>query len=220
MARPRSEEAHDRVLRAALDLFGERGIDATSMDAIAQSSGVSKATIYNHWPNKEALLIDVMLMVNGLGRDPEDVDSGDLCKDLATVLTRRPPDEFDAARNRMMPTMIAYSAVHKEFGEAWRHRVMEPSRVCLKRILRRGIKRGLLPSSLDLDMSMALLLGPVLYGHILHRVDLAESRDFGSKAAETFWRAYGIGDAGLATAVVHEGRNLKRGEAKNISARS
>ena len=44
---------------------------------------------------------------------------------------------------------------------------------------------------------MALLLGPVLYGHILHRVDLAESRDFGSKAAESFWRAYGIGDAGL-----------------------
>jgi AcrR family transcriptional regulator len=53
------------VLRAALELFGERGIDATSMDAIAQTSGVSKATIYNHWPNKEALLMDVMLMVNG-----------------------------------------------------------------------------------------------------------------------------------------------------------
>jgi AcrR family transcriptional regulator len=32
MARQRSEEAHDRVLRAALELFGERGIDATSMD--------------------------------------------------------------------------------------------------------------------------------------------------------------------------------------------
>jgi AcrR family transcriptional regulator len=192
MARPRSEEAHDRVLRAALELFGERGIDATSMDAIAQSSGVSKATIYNHWPNKEALLIDVMLMVNGLGRDPEDVDSGDLCTDLATVLTRRPPDEFDAARDKMMPTMIAYSAVHREFGEAWRHRVMEPSRVCLKRILRRGIKRGLLPSSLDLDMSMALLLGPVLYGHIFHRAEFAETRDFGCKAAESFWRAYGV----------------------------
>ena len=53
------------------------------MDAIAQSSGVSKATIYNHWANKEALLMDVMLMVNGLHRDPEDVDSGDVCRDLA-----------------------------------------------------------------------------------------------------------------------------------------
>ena len=190
MARQRSEEAHERILRAALALFGERGIDATSMDAITQASGVSKATIYNHWPNKEALLIDVMLMVNGLDRDPEDVDSGDLCGDLATVLSRRPPDEFDAARERMMPAMIAYSAVHHEFGEAWRHRVMEPSRVCLKRILRRGIKRGLLPVTLDMDAAMALLLGPLLYGHVFNRDNKHGCPDMGQAAAESFWRAH------------------------------
>jgi AcrR family transcriptional regulator len=192
MARPRSQQAHERVLRSALDLFGERGIDATSMDAIAQTSGVSKATIYNHWANKEALLIDVMLMVNGLDRDPEDVDSGDLCHDLATVLSRRPPDDFDAARNRMMPAMIAYSAVHHEFGEAWRHRVMEPSRTCLKRILRRGIKRGQLLATLDLDTAMALLLGPLLYGQIFHKKANSGPYDFGRHAAESFWRAHQV----------------------------
>jgi len=32
---------------AAVLLFSERGIDATSMDAIAEASGVSKATIYS-----------------------------------------------------------------------------------------------------------------------------------------------------------------------------
>jgi len=190
MVRSRSEQAHEKVLRAALELFGERGIDATSMDAIAQSSGVSKATIYNHWPNKEALLIDVMLMLNGLHRDPEDVDSGDICSDLATVLSRKPPDEFDAARERMMPALIAYSSVHREFGEAWRHRVMEPPRVCLKRILRRGIKRGLLPAALDMDEAMALLLGPLLYGHVFHKEHHKGPFDFGRMAAESFWRAY------------------------------
>jgi AcrR family transcriptional regulator len=195
MVRQRSEEAHERILRAALGLFGERGIDATSMDAITQASGVSKATIYNHWPNKEALLIDVMLMVNGLARDPEDIDSGDLCSDLATVLSRRPPDEFDAARERMMPAMIAYSAVHREFGEAWRHRVMEPSRVCLKRILRRGIKRGLLPTALDMDAAMALLLGPLLYGHVFNRgMQQPGCRDLGHVAAESFWRSHRLDD--------------------------
>jgi AcrR family transcriptional regulator len=162
------------------------------MDAIAQASGVSKATIYNHWVNKEELLIDVMLMLNGLARDPEDIDSGDLCQDLATVLSRRPPDEFDAARGRMMPALIAYSAVHHEFGEAWRHRVMEPSRVCLKRILRRGIKRKLLPASVDMDVAMALLLGPLLYGHIFHRGMQPVSPDLGQVAAESFWRAYSV----------------------------
>ena len=115
-----------RSFNAALDLFAERGIEATSMDSIAQASGVSKATIYNHWADKEALLLEVMLMVNGLDREPEDVDTGDLQRDLTTVLTRKPPDKFDAARNRMTPSLIAYSAIHPEFGKAWRHRVMEP----------------------------------------------------------------------------------------------
>jgi AcrR family transcriptional regulator len=193
MARLRSPQAHEKVLRAALNLFGERGIEATSMDAIAHASGVSKATVYNHWANKEALVMEVLVFVNGLDREPEDVDSGDLCRDLTAVLTRRPPDEFDAARDRLTPAMIAYSAVHPEFGKAWRHRVMEPPRQCLKRVLRRGIDRGLLPATLDLELAMALLLGPVLYGHIFHKETQRKLDDLGPKTAETFWRAYGAG---------------------------
>jgi AcrR family transcriptional regulator len=55
MARTPSVEAHANVLAAALELFCDRGIDATSMDAIAETSGVSKATIYKHWPDKAVL---------------------------------------------------------------------------------------------------------------------------------------------------------------------
>jgi AcrR family transcriptional regulator len=195
MVRPRSSEAHQKVIDAALELFGERGIDAASMDAIARASGVSKATIYNHWEDKEALLLEVMLYVNGIDGDPEDVDSGDLCRDLATVLCRRPPQELETARNRMTPTLIAYSAVHPKFGAAWRHRVMEPPRQCLRRILCRGMERGLLPASLDLDVSMALLLGPMLYEHVFAKVGGESHDNLGRKTAETFVRAYAIGAA-------------------------
>ena len=190
MARSRSLEAHEKVLNAALALFAERGIEATSMDSIAQASGVSKATIYNHWADKEALLLEVMLMVNGLDREPEDVDTGDLQRDLTIVLTRKPPDKFDAARNRMMPSMIAYSALHPEFGKAWRHRVMEPPRQCLKRVLRRGIARGVLPQNLDLEAAMALLLGPMLYAHVFQKEQPSSVPDLGPLTAQTFWRAY------------------------------
>jgi AcrR family transcriptional regulator len=190
VARSRSSEAHEKVLRAALDLFAERGIDATSMDSIAQASGVSKATIYNHWVDKEALLMDVMEMIHGLDREPEDVDTGDLCRDLTTVLTRRPPDEFDAVRTRLMPAMIAYSAVHQEFGMKWRHRVMEPPRNCIRRILNRGMEQGLLPRDLDSEVAVSLLLGPVLYTHIFQKERLPKAPDIGPKAAEAFWRAH------------------------------
>jgi AcrR family transcriptional regulator len=192
MARQRSVFAHGKVIWAALELFGERGIEGTSMDAIARSSGVSKATIYNHWADKEALLLEVMLFANGLDREPEDVDTGDLCRDLATVLSRKPPDQFDVARDRMMPSLIAYSAVHPEFGAAWRHRVMEPPRQCLKRILRRGIERGLLPVTLDLELSMALLLGPMLYVHIFHRKAGVNSPEIGPETAAAFCRSHAM----------------------------
>jgi AcrR family transcriptional regulator len=190
MVRPRSSEAHDKVLRAALDLFGARGIDATSMDAIAQSSGVSKATIYNHWSDKEALLMEVMALVHGLDREPEDIDTGDICRDLTAILTRRPPDEFDRARDRLMPSMIAYSAVHMEFGRAWRHRVMEPPRLCIQRILRRGIERGQIRAEIDTDVAIALLLGPMLYRHIFQKERSPKAPDIGSQVAESFWRAF------------------------------
>jgi AcrR family transcriptional regulator len=192
MVRSRSIEAHEKVLRAALDLFAERGIEAASMDAIAQQSGVSKATIYNHWEDKEALLLEVMCFIHGLDRQRDDVATGDLRSDLTTVLTRRHPKEFDEYHQRIVPALIAYSAVHQEFGKAWRNRVMEPPRLALRTILHRAIKRGLLPRSLNIEHASALLLGPVLYVHIFPGEARLTKDDIGPAAAEAFCRAFAI----------------------------
>ncbi len=94
------------------------------------------------------------------------------------------------ARDHVTPTFIAYSATHPEFGRAWRHRVMEPGRQCLKRILERGIERGQLPADLDLELSMALLLGPMLYRHIFAKGSSASDDDLGRQTAEAFCRAF------------------------------
>ena len=55
-----SQRAHAKVLEAATELFAERGIDATSVDAIAALSGVSKATVYKHWADKDALCLEAL----------------------------------------------------------------------------------------------------------------------------------------------------------------
>jgi AcrR family transcriptional regulator len=60
------------------ELFAERGVDATSSDAIAATSGVSKATIYKHWADKDALCLEMMQYVRELDGGAPEVDSGDL----------------------------------------------------------------------------------------------------------------------------------------------
>jgi AcrR family transcriptional regulator len=56
--RPRGRPGHDRdsVLRRAIDLFNQRGYDATSIGDLAQDLGVTKSAIYHHVDSKETLL--------------------------------------------------------------------------------------------------------------------------------------------------------------------
>ena len=45
-----------RILRAAVSLFAQNGFHATSTAAIAQEAGLSDATMFKHFKNKNALL--------------------------------------------------------------------------------------------------------------------------------------------------------------------
>jgi AcrR family transcriptional regulator len=51
--------AREALVDAAIRLFDERGIDATSIDDIAQAVDVSRATFFNYFPYKEAILVEI-----------------------------------------------------------------------------------------------------------------------------------------------------------------
>jgi TetR/AcrR family transcriptional regulator of autoinduction and epiphytic fitness len=48
------------VIDAAIEEFLAAGFDATSMDRIAARASVSKRTVYNHFPSKEALFVAIL----------------------------------------------------------------------------------------------------------------------------------------------------------------
>jgi len=48
------------VIAAAIEEFLAAGFDATSMDRIAARAGVSKRTVYNHFPSKEVLFAAIL----------------------------------------------------------------------------------------------------------------------------------------------------------------
>lgn len=73
--RPRSVETTNAILESAYTLMATMGLAATSIDAVARHSNVSKMTIYKWWPSREALLIDaflnqasLMLPISGTGQ--------------------------------------------------------------------------------------------------------------------------------------------------------
>ena len=59
---PRGERTRAEILQAASQLFIEKGYHGTSMRAIASQAGIALGNIYNHFPNKEELFIQVLLV--------------------------------------------------------------------------------------------------------------------------------------------------------------
>ena len=188
MSRGLSQRAHQKVLAAATELFASRGISATSMDAIAAAAGVSKATVYKHWQDKDALCLEVLMHVHRIDEDPGEQDSGDLLADMKSFLAYEPPPARAEIQRRLAPHLIAYSALNPEFGRAWRARVSERSRLGLRKLLQRGMSAGMFPDVLDEELSVALLIGPMMYRHIfgptVDRSSLAEG------VVDSFWKAH------------------------------
>jgi AcrR family transcriptional regulator len=56
MARVRTEEKRDEIVRIAAELFQKHGYDRCSMAALSERLGGSKATLYGYFPSKEDLL--------------------------------------------------------------------------------------------------------------------------------------------------------------------
>jgi AcrR family transcriptional regulator len=77
--RPRSATAEEAILRATIELIAEGGLGAATIQAVADRSGVARATIYLRWSGHEAL-IEAALR-HAIGREPVTL-SGNIEADL------------------------------------------------------------------------------------------------------------------------------------------
>ena len=55
-----AEQRRAQLIDAALDLFSERGFEATRVADIAQAAGVAQGLLYHYFPTKEALLAAII----------------------------------------------------------------------------------------------------------------------------------------------------------------
>lgn len=50
----------ERILRAAASLFRRKGFNGASMQDLAEAVGITKSSLYHHFPSKQALLSEIL----------------------------------------------------------------------------------------------------------------------------------------------------------------
>ncbi|WP_030170014.1 TetR/AcrR family transcriptional regulator [Spirillospora albida] len=56
----RSRQTVERILDAATRVLGERGYDGASTNRIASAAGISNGSLYQYFPNKDAIVVAVL----------------------------------------------------------------------------------------------------------------------------------------------------------------
>jgi AcrR family transcriptional regulator len=157
--RPRSQQADQAILSAALDLFAESGPDSLYIEQVAARAGVGKATIYRRWPGKEEMLVAALASAGTKLPEPQ---GKSVRADLITLLSAICRDAADPRRARLFALLQGEGKRYPRLMAAYLATVVKPRRELVRSVLRRGVATGELRENTDIEAASFLLDGAVL----------------------------------------------------------
>lgn len=161
----RSETAQRKVRDAAAELLLLDGPAAFSIDAVARRSGVAKTTIYRHWDNAQALLVDTLTQHL---RPLPTPNTGSLRLDLeAFFQSSASPEELDEFAQRL--ASLIYAATSDPAISGVLAELVHTYTTPMRTIVELAQARGEVDPDLAPELAVELIQGPLLFGFLVHR---------------------------------------------------
>lgn len=178
--RPRDPGADVAIIRAAIDLLVERGVEQTSMERIAARAGVAKVTVYRRWKSKEDLLAEAIEAMREEIPTVVSQDGASLGQAVEELLPQWGQVLSDPRYRVLSARLLGAGPGYPALLEAyWRHHVL-PRRERARTALAAAIRDGVLPSRTDLDVLLDMMTGAVIHHLLLEpvRSDAAELTEY------------------------------------------
>ncbi|MBW4541375.1 MAG: TetR/AcrR family transcriptional regulator [Myxacorys chilensis ATA2-1-KO14] len=169
--RPRSDEAHQRILEAAYELMNQTGFNDLTIEAIAARAEVGKPTIYRRWSSKAHLVMDAFLAA--VNPELTFLDRGSVKEDIRLQMQQlvkvllSPPGQIIAM-------LIGGGQTDPELMEAFRDNWLMPRRKVASEVFNKGVERGELRSDVDVEVAIDALYSPLFYRLLLRHAPLTQ----------------------------------------------
>lgn len=161
--RPRAVNLQHRVFEAALDVYAEGGWSGFTFDAVARKASAGKEAIYRRWESKEHLLVQALC--EALPTGGQVIDTGSLRDDLIELAGRSLAMHLGVHGLAILRLMVEARALPEVLGPV-ADTVRGDTVKMARKIIRRGIERGELPSAASDTLILDSLMGGILE-HVL-----------------------------------------------------
>ena len=183
--RPRSDQAHQAVLKATRELLLKHPSDEVHIEHIAARAGVGKATIYRHWPTRDALVQELLLDL--AGPHIEIPDKGSTREEMRAAVLNPIRALTKTDFGPVLLAVLTQVASNPRLAEQFRATVVRARRNTIAEVIKRGILRGDLRADADADVATELLAGPV-YFRFIFGGDL--NRDFADRVVDAVLKGF------------------------------
>jgi len=172
--RPRSAEADEAIVRAALELLAEDGYRALTMERVRERSGVGKATLYRRYGSKDELVRAAIVHLNA---DVPLPDTGALVSDFAATATTILTGAARTGALTLMPRLLSDVTGDPDMHALFYEHLVEPRRRIVRTIVERAQARGEIRADIDPELAVDLMVGPFIYRVIIAGGDIAKIGD-------------------------------------------
>ncbi|HET6764778.1 MAG TPA: TetR/AcrR family transcriptional regulator [Longimicrobiaceae bacterium] len=162
--RPRSEAAHEAIVSAALALTRAVGYDAVTMEGIAATAGVGKATVYRRWNSKDEVIAEAL---QRLLRHVPVPDTGTLRGDLLAEQRVLVGMYGNPATRTLLSGLVAAMARSHLISEAVRGGFAGDRIHAIRTVLQRGIARGEVRADVDVETAIDVVAGPLMFRYLM-----------------------------------------------------
>lgn len=170
--RPRSERAQRAIVDAALSLLEEGGYSAATTEAIAARAGVAKTTIYRWWPNRAALLVDLLVTEAAKVAPPPETGDGlqALKRELKGVAVA-----INGMTGRLLSSLLGEAQTDPEVRNALLNRLFYPRTRYTAGAISRAQAAGDVRSDVPPHLAVDLILGPLFYRMFVQHAPVNEA---------------------------------------------
>ena len=155
--RPRDESLDAAITDAALAELADHGFDRFAVEAVAERAGVAKTTVYRRFPSRTALLAAALERLNE--NLPVAAAAGTVRERLARVLEAMVTSGQSPHMRVMEQAQVADDPTVLPLVDGL---VIAPRRAIVRGILADAVVAGEVRSDVDIDATLACLVGPVL----------------------------------------------------------
>lgn len=158
--RPRSVATHQKVLDSANALLIKHGYHGVSIERIADHSGVSTATIYKHWPSKNAIIAEAFGQVASRTlRIPTEGDP--MTNVIEYAVESLTFHNFKGGR--VFFQLLAACSMEPHGATYFNKYYLDPRRASLRPLFERAYEAGQISSEIDLNTAEDLVFGAAVF---------------------------------------------------------